>query len=158
MGFLGDMLNGGRRRTLGIDISRQIEVINRTSRRLTATVDGRTFTLEPGKNMLPSVAVVYAIRQNPRWGTFDESGLTGESLIAVPGFTPEAECGMIEPTKEHKGKERFDRDANPLAGPHQTITLPKRARPDEQLDLSQEKSAIEVANDSAETFRLPPTQ
>ena len=153
---LADLLNQrSRHNVIGLDLSRQIEVINRTSRRLYCTVDGRTFNLEPGKNFLPSVAVPFAIKQNPRFGTFDETGYDGESLIAVPGITPDEQCHMLPPDEVHKGSERFDRNVTPLKGPHETIGLPKRARPEESLNLQAEESQVQVGNDSAETFRVP---
>jgi len=157
---LADLLNQrSRHNVVGLDLSRQIEVINRTSRRLYCTVDGRTFTLEPGKNTLPGVAVPFAIRQNPRFGTFDETGYDGESLIAVPGVTPDEFCTMLPPGETHKGRERWDRKQTPLVGPHQTMELPKRARPADAPSLEEQdeaRSQVQVENDSPQTFVMPP--
>jgi hypothetical protein len=96
-----------------IDISKPVKVLNRTADTLTVECDGRIFILEPGWGELPAVVVPYAFRQHPRLGTFDEHGI-GETLIAVPGVTPAAQCRMIQPGQEQLGIELIDRNRKPL--------------------------------------------
>jgi hypothetical protein len=104
-------------------------LINRTTRRLTVTVDGRQWDLEPGENRnIPSAVAQYAQKQHPRLGTFDESGLFGESLIAVKGVTPADQATMIPPGREHLGDELIDRVKHPHKKPTSFESLPARRR------------------------------
>ena len=86
-----------------------LTLINRTSKPLDVTQNGRTIVLKPGRNPVTSDWVRFAKQQHPRMGTFDPSGLQGEYLVAVEGMDPEDHCTMIPPGEEHKSIERFDR-------------------------------------------------
>ena len=99
---------------VSIDYAEKIPIINRTNRVLSVVCDGRTFQLKPGKNMVPSTVVPYALKQHPQMGTFDATGLQGESLVGVEGMTPTT---PIAPEDEARGLERFDRSVVPLTLP-----------------------------------------
>lgn len=93
-------------------------LINRTTRRLPVTLDGRQWVLEPGENHhIPAAVTAHAQRQHPRRGTFDITGQFGESLIAIKGVTPPAQSTLLPPGQEHLGPELFDRQANPHKRP-----------------------------------------
>jgi|SRR5688572_11388963 hypothetical protein len=85
-------------------------LINRTSQPLTVTKNGVSKILKPGKNLLTTDWIRFAKMQNPRMGTFDQSGMNGDYLVGVEGHD---DCSMIAPGQEHKngGLEKFDRTA-----------------------------------------------
>lgn len=85
-----------------------IVLVNRTSKPLTFQVDGRQFTLQPGKNynFLEGHAR-FAMAQNPLNGTEDYYTLQFVSLVGVEGKT---DCESIpdEVIEAAKEAERFD--------------------------------------------------
>jgi hypothetical protein len=118
------------RHQLAVDRCKLVRVFNRTTTVLTVQVDGRQWDLQPGwgppgrDNLLPSVSLPYALRQHPRRGTFGAGHGGGESLIAIPGFTPEEQFRLIQPGREHLGPELIDREAVPHEEPVRILALP----------------------------------
>lgn len=67
-------------------IGKPIVLVNRTSRILTFTKDGREFRIEPGRNPgFTSDQVRFAKVQNPLYGSEDYNSRTFESLVGVEG-------------------------------------------------------------------------
>lgn len=114
-----------------------IVLVNRTSRPLTVKQNGRSITLQPGRNHLTSDWVRFAKLQNPRMGTFDPSGLEGDYLVGVEGHD---DCTPIEPGREHLGIERFDRSQMDEESRHVVaigtgVSFPRRRVPGEAGEL-----------------------
>jgi len=119
-------------------------IINRTSKVLEVTMNGRVIKLKPGPNMATTDWIRFAKQQHPRMGTFDPSGMDGDYLVAVEGFDPPEKCTMIPPGEEHKGfgVERFDRqhpDFDPEAATAEIVRTgiqpPRRRVPSEMSPL-----------------------
>lgn len=119
-------------------------IINRTSRVLEVIKDGVVRKLQPGENHLSTDWIRFAKQQNPRMGTFDESGLSGEYLVGVKGFDSAADCEMLPPGKEHVNAiEKFDRSKMSGEGA-EAVSMPsgvpeaRRRLPSEMSPLPQE--------------------
>ena len=72
-----------------------IEVVNRAPWPLTIRFDGQETTLKPGKNMIPSQTLLYALNQNPLLGSADpyNPNVAGcEYLIGVSGRDRKYPC------------------------------------------------------------------
>lgn len=86
----------------------QIVLVNRTKKNLSFMVDGRSYTLKPGKNhgFVESQAR-FAMAQNPLMGTEDYLTLEYQSLVGIEGVNDCSEIPeeVIEAVKE---AERFD--------------------------------------------------
>jgi len=116
-------------------------VINRTNRTLIVRVNNQEWPLEPGENFVPDFVVPYAVKQHPRAGTMQMTG-EFESLVAVPGVTPEDHMGMIDPTQDGRTlTDLIDRDAQPLKGQQEVVKLTRT-------------SAIEGSNGPAQVSRI----
>lgn len=94
-------------------IGTPIVLVNRTSRPLSFTKDGRTFTVEPGRNHgFTSDQARFAKAQNPLWGTEDYLSRKFESLLGVEGTKDPVDAipdAVIDAARE--SGERFDRES-----------------------------------------------
>lgn len=90
-----------------------VNVINRTEHDLNYTVDGRQYTLHPGRQQMLSNHIKYAKSQNPVPGSADPYAPSEfESLIAVEG-TSDPSDELTDDILAMLPKERFDRSRLP---------------------------------------------
>lgn len=139
------------RRSERLDDGPFVVVVNRTSRPLQVRVDGRTWTLKPGRNPgISHVVAEFAVKQHPRLGTFDKTMQGGESLVGVEGFTPKEHLTPIPAGREHLGRELVDRTAFPQPtsrGKIELEELPERRRVEERNPLAGEKTEIDMISE-----------
>lgn len=81
-----------------------LTVVNRTSKNLMVTWDGKRITLVPGKNALPAVVAEAAKRQNPIMGSEDPVSLQMRYLVGIE--EQEDDCTPIE---QSNSVQRIDR-------------------------------------------------
>lgn len=99
-----------------------VEVVNRCPWNLTIRFDGQEMTLKPGKNMIPSTTVQYALNQNPLMGSQDPDNPTisgAEYLIGLPSKENKYPCAPLsaeEILAQQNRPSRFNHEE--LMGPN----------------------------------------
>jgi hypothetical protein len=117
-------------------------IINRTNRVLVVRVNNVEWEIDPGENVVPAFLVPYAVRQHPRPGTMLMTGQS-ESLIAVPGTTPEELCTMIDPAADRGNTDLINRVEQPLVGEHLVHRVAKSASIEGAMTSAQVQSTLE---------------
>lgn len=112
-----------------------VTVVNRTSKNLEGTWDGRHYTIEPGKSSYPVVQAEAFKRQNPVMGSEDPRTLYTDYLIGI-----EEQKDDCSPIEQSDSIERWDRKA-----------LGKQAQ---NVDIVPGKTGVYSARDVAAS--LPP--
>lgn len=80
-------------------------VVNRTSKTLVVTWDGKRTDIVPGKNSFPAIIADAAKRQNPVMGSEDPRTLTMRYLIGI-----EEDGDECFPIEQSGAPQRIDRD------------------------------------------------
>jgi flagellar basal body rod protein FlgF len=93
-----------------------LTVVNRTSKNLFVTWDGRRTALAPGKNQLPAIVAEAAKRQNPIMGSEDPVTLSMRYLVGIE--EQEDDCSPIEQTN---AVQRIDRSKMTNARPVEVV-------------------------------------
>lgn len=89
-----------------------VEVVNRCPWNLTIRFDGQEMTLKPGKNLVPSQTVQYALNQNPLMGSQDPDNPTmsgAEYLIGLPNKAGKYPCEPLDAEQLHAQRNRPSR-------------------------------------------------
>lgn len=95
-----------------------VNIVNRTTHKLSVTRNGVEKTLLPGDNHLPEGWVRFAKQQNPRMGTEDYGSLGAQYLVGVKvdersGLEQVDDISPIAPGDEHISEERINRQTVP---------------------------------------------
>ena len=85
-----------------------VTVVNRTSKNLEGTWDGRHYTLTPGEHAFPIIMAEAFKRQNPLMGSEDPRTLQCEYLIGIKELSDNC-----EPLEQSPALERIDRSKTP---------------------------------------------
>ena len=93
-------------------VGEPVVLVNRTPIDLQFTADGRHYVLKPGPNYgFVQGHSLFAVKQNPMWGTEDYSTLEYISMIGIEG-NPDWPCDPISADELKAAldiEERFDR-------------------------------------------------
>ena len=89
---------------------RYVTAVNRSSKVLTGTWNGRQYSVEPGKHMFPENVAKALKRQNPIMGTQDNRFLTMKYLIGIEDYGDD--CSPVE---QSNSAELWDRNTLPPA-------------------------------------------
>ena len=98
-----------------------VTVVNRTSKLLHATYDGKPYDLPPGETRLPRVVALYARFQNPIMGKgtpMEDWNIRSEYLIGI-----KEDKDPITPIEQTTAPQRWDTEA--LSGPDMQIVRPR---------------------------------
>lgn len=87
---------------------RYVTAVNRSSKTLTGTWNGRQYSVEPGKHMFPENVAKALKRQNPIMGTQDNRFLTMKYLIGIEDYGDD--CSPVE---QSASAELWDRNTLP---------------------------------------------
>lgn len=87
---------------------RYVTAVNRTSKVLTGTWDGRQYSVEPGRHQFPENVAKALKRQNPLMGSQDNRFLTMKYLVGIEDYGDD--CSPIE---QSESKELWDRNTLP---------------------------------------------
>jgi len=94
-----------------------VTLVNRTSKTLNGTWDGRQYKITPGRHEFPEIQAMKFKEQNPIMGTEDPYTLQKESLIGI------VEQGdNIDPIEQSDKVELLDRHMLP-ADAHEVTTI-----------------------------------
>ncbi len=93
-----------------------LTVVNRTSKPLQVTWDGKHTTLVPGKNALPAIVAEAAKRQNPIMGSEDPVSLQMRYLVGIE--EQEDDCSPVE---QSPAIQRIDRNKLINARPTEVV-------------------------------------
>ena len=83
-----------------------VTVVNRTSKPLKATWDGRPYDLPPGETMLPRIVAIAARFQNPIMGKgtpLEDWNVRSEYLVGI-----KEENDPIDPVEQTEAPQRWD--------------------------------------------------
>ncbi len=81
-----------------------VNLVNRTSKNLTGTWDGRSYSLAPGKHSYPEAMAVKFKDQNPIMGSLDPYSQEREYLMGIEEYGD-----PIEPIEQSTKAELLDR-------------------------------------------------
>lgn len=93
-----------------------LTVVNRTSKNLTVTWDGKRIILTPGRNALPAIVAEAAKRQNPIMGSEDPVTLNMRYLVGIE--EQEDDCSPVE---QSPAIQRIDRSKMTNARPVEVV-------------------------------------
>jgi len=94
-----------------------VTLVNRTSKPLEGTWDGKHYVLAPGKHAFPEIQAMKFKEQNPLMGSEDPRTLERQSLLGI------VENGDdISPIEQTDNIERWDRKKLNIDGPVTIVT------------------------------------
>jgi len=96
---------------------RIVTLVNRTSKTLHGTWDGKHYDLAPGKHAFPEFQAMKFKEQNPLMGSEDPYSLQKQYLLGIEDIGDD-----ISPIEQSDARELFDRKKLNIRGPVTIVT------------------------------------